>query len=301
MMFRVNLPQKIFQSRAVREVRKHIIEALAEPGGILAIVGEVGIGKSIAALDALGAFEELGHHIIWCRQPDKERLKISIIMNAMVRHWNEIPRRDIDARTEQLRRLLGQAITDEKKVILVIDEAHALHYQTMRALKRLLELNFARQIGLLTIVLVAQPEIHEKLNQVEEVALRTDILEMRPLTREESKDFMKFVAEWNCIKIEDEVFDYLAARGENPLRLVVALDRISELSRRLGVPVTVKRLKEQFILPLRRKIEKAGISQHQLAEKTGFSQAAISQALQGKYDGNTKKIIEEVEKVLTEV
>lgn len=300
-MFRVNLPQKIFQSKALKEVKRRIIDAIADPGGTLAVIGEIGIGKTIAVLDGLGSFEDFGHHIIWCRQPDKENLKISVIMNAVIRHFGEKPRKDIDARTEQIRRLLGQALQENKKVILVIDEAHALHYHTLRALKRLLELNFGRQFGLLSIILVAQPEIYEKLNQIEEVNLRTDILEMRTLTREESKEFLKFVCSWNRIRITDEVGEYLAARAEVPLRVVVAVDRINEISKRLGAPITVKKLKEQLIYPLRRRIEDAGLSIRQIAKKADLSPATVSQVLQGKYRGNVRKVIDEVDKALQEV
>jgi len=296
-MFRVNLPQKIFQSRAIKEVKHRINEAIAEPGGILAIIGEIGIGKTIAAIEALGTLEEFGHHIIWCRQLDKENLKIGIICNAMVRYFGESPRKDIDARTEQLRRLLGQAIQNDKKVILVIDEAHALHTQTLRALKRLLELNFARQIGLLSIILIAQPSIYEKFNILDEVTLRTDILEMRGLTKEESREFLKFICDWNHIKITDEVAEYLSTRSDIPLRLVVTLDRIAEIQHRLGATLTVKQLKEQFLHPLREKISSTGMTIRQVAQKTGYSPAAVSQVLAGKYQGDAKQVIQEIEKV----
>ncbi|MCX8015329.1 MAG: AAA family ATPase [candidate division WOR-3 bacterium] len=137
-MFRVNMPNKIFQSKALKEVKRKILDAISEPGGILAIIGEIGIGKTIATIDALAQFEELGHNIIWCRQLDKENLKIGIIVSAMIRHFSELPRKDIDARTEQLRRLLGNAYANDQKTILVIDESHALHHSTLRSLKRLL-------------------------------------------------------------------------------------------------------------------------------------------------------------------
>jgi len=300
-MFRVNLPQKIYQSRALREVKRKIIDAIAEPGGILAVIGEIGIGKTIAVLDGVGSFEEFGNHIIWCRQPDKEHLKISVIMNAMIRFFGETPRKDIDARTEQLRRLLGQAIQENKKVILIIDEAHALHHQTMRALKRLLELNFGRQFGLLSIVLIAQPEIYEKLNRIAEVALRTDILEMRTLTQNESKEFLKFVANWSRVNIKEEIYDYLSARAEVPLRLVVTIDRINEIQKRLGTTLTVKQFKEQLITPLRQRLETSGLSQRQVAEKAGVSPTTINQVIKGTYKGNVKKVVADVEKVLAEV
>jgi len=298
-MFRVNMPNKIFQSRALKEAKRKIVEAIAEPGGILAIIGEIGIGKSIAAIDALGDFEAMGNHIVWCRQPDKENLGIGVIITALIRHFNELPRKDIDARTEQLRRLLGKAFEEDKKTILVIDEAHALHRETLRALKRVLELPFAKQIGLLSIVLIAQPSIYERLNQVEEISLRTDILEMRGLTSEESRQYLNFVLEWNRVKIENEVLDYLAEQNHNPLRLVVTVDKIAEIQKRLGSTLPLSKLKNQFLL--RQKIEESGLSQYQVAQKAGFSPTTLSRILNGSYQGNTKKVIQDVEKVLTEV
>jgi len=297
-MFRVNMPEKIFPSRAVKEIKKKI--AQLEPGSILLILGEVGIGKTIATIDALGEYETEGHNIIYCRQPDKENLKIGVILNALIRHFGESPRKDIDARTEQLRRLLGRSWETGKKTYLVIDEAHALHHSTLRALKRLLELPFARQIGLLSIILISQPEIYEKINNLEEIQLRTEILPMKPLTVEESKEFIQFVASWSKFKITPDVVDYLSARMDNPLRIVVALDRIYDFARRIGEPITISKLKQYIILPIRKKLQDEGISIREVAERTGYSPTTISQVLQGKYQGDVKKVIESVEKVLQE-
>jgi len=297
-MFRVNLPAKIFESKAVKEVRRRVHDAIAEPGGILAVIGEVGIGKTIAVLSVLGALEEYGEHIIWCQQPEKERLRIGGIMNTLVRHFGENPRRDMDARTEQLRRLLGQAVSSGKKVVLVIDEAHALHRQTMRALKRILELNFARRMGLLSIILIAQPEIYEKLNRIEEVSLRTDILQMKPLTRNEAIEFMQFIAQWSKLKVKDDVFGYLATRCDIPLRLVVTLDRLNEISRTIDKPITRDIVNQYFVYPTKKRLEESGLSLRQAAEKAGISPAAASLALQGKYKGDVQGVISDLENAI---
>ncbi len=297
-MFRVNHPARIFESKAVKEVRRRVLNAVTEPGGILAIIGEIGIGKTIAAINILGKLEEYGEHVIWCRQPDKERLKINVIMNAIIRYFGESPRRDIDARTEQLRRLMGKAVSDGKKVILVIDEAHALYAQTLRALKRILELNFSRRMGLLSIILVAQPEIYEKLNRFQEVALRTDVLEMKPLTRPEAIEFLGFVADWNRIKVKHDVFEYLATRCDVPLRLVVTLDRLNEIGRALGKPITKTIVNEYFVYPVKKKLEESGMSLRQAAAKAGISPAAASLALRGKYEGDVMGIVDDLKTAL---
>ena len=112
---------------------------------------------------------------------------------------------------------------------------------------------------------------------------------------------MKFICEWNRIKITDDVAEYLSTRSDIPLRLVVTLDRIAEIQQRLGTTLTVKQLREQFLHPLKEKIVSAGLTMRQVARRTGYSPAAISQALGGKYQGDAKQVIQEVEKVLQEV
>ena len=75
-------------------------------------------------------------------------------------------------------RLLGA-----QRAVLVIDEAHLLHHQTLRAIKRLRELGArGRRTALLPVILMGQSD---PTARVAEVGLRTDSLSLAGLSRAE--------------------------------------------------------------------------------------------------------------------
>ena len=92
-------------------------------------------------------------------------------------------RRSRVQRSHQVLRLLGEEST-RRPVVLVIDDAHVLHRQTVRALKRLRELEWLRRSPLLGVVLIAQ---QDPTHSVDEVRLRSDRLWLEGLTRAEAK------------------------------------------------------------------------------------------------------------------
>ena len=95
---------------------------------------------------------------------------------------DETLRRSGEARSGQVRRLLG---TRRRPPVLVIDESHALHHQTVRGLKRLRELSWLqRPAPLLGIVLVGQ---REPSARVAEVTLRSALLALAGLSRGEAE------------------------------------------------------------------------------------------------------------------
>ncbi|MCX8015328.1 MAG: helix-turn-helix transcriptional regulator [candidate division WOR-3 bacterium] len=123
---------------------------------------------------------------------------------------------------------------------------------------------------------------------------------MRGLTTEEAKEYIKFILDWLRVKLEADVIDYLAQHYHNPLKIVVTIDKINELQKRLGSNLSLARLKTQLLCPLYQKIEESGKSQRQIALAAGISPTALNQVLKGTYQGDTQKIIQAVEKALLE-
>lgn len=284
-MFRVNYPNKIFDSKGLNQVAQACARAVNHQGSITAIIGEVGVGKTVAVYDALGRIESKGVYVVWTKQPEKERLRIGGIMAAMIRFFGEDPRRDMEARTEQLRRLLGMKSKDHR-IVLVIDEAHALHRNTMRALKRLLELGFGRRMGLFSIVMICQPEIYGKLRTVPEIALRTRKVEMKRLTDAEAKGFVTWVAGWEGVKVETQAQEIIGQRLHNPLRIASLVALMAEWCESLGeTKITKAMCHRVWANDMKSQMERYGISQKDIAERLGKSKTTVNMALQGKYRG----------------
>jgi len=154
--------------------------------GLIGIVGERGAGKSVAVIEAL---KGLSAKIVKVWAVDKRRMVIGDVEYALIRELSdEAPKRQKELRAVQLRTVLGQAARG-RQVVLVIEEAHQLHYQTIRALKALRELAWMGEKELITVVLIGQTDALNKPGMAE-IRLRSDTIHMGGLTREEIKNYL---------------------------------------------------------------------------------------------------------------
>ena len=153
-----------------------MVEAAAEVKAMVSVLGPRGSGKTSTTRAAL---RRLNVQVVEPLRLDRERLHLGDIQSAIVRDLSdETPRRSGEARSHQVRRVLGGA-SRERPVVLVLDDAHVLHPSTLRGLKRLRELAWLGVSPLLGVVLLGQ---HDRAEQVPEVALRSDRLWLAGLT-----------------------------------------------------------------------------------------------------------------------
>lgn len=156
-----------------------LVGAAIQSQAFISILGARGSGKTWAVRAAL---EE---HTVTAVEPlrlTRDKLHMGDIETALVRELSdESPRRSGEARSYQVKRILGE-FSRTTPVVLVIDDAHVLHHQTLRALKRLRELAWLSRSPLLGIVLIGQ---HDKTRAIDEVRLRSDHLWFEGLTAKE--------------------------------------------------------------------------------------------------------------------
>ena len=155
-----------------------LVHAAVQARGLVSIVGARGAGKTSALRVVLGSLDAL---VVEPCRLDRERLHIGDVVTALVLGLStERPRHGGEARSIQVRRLLGCA---KQSVVLVVDDAQALHAATLRALKRLREMTWKGRSPLLTIVLAGQVN---RLAAVPEVDLRTSSMEMSGVAEAEA-------------------------------------------------------------------------------------------------------------------
>ncbi|PID65958.1 MAG: type II secretory pathway, component ExeA [Gammaproteobacteria bacterium] len=161
----------------------------ARHGGFMAIVGESGAGKTTLKRDLIEGIAQDNDDVIIIQPQtiDKTRLTAVHICDAIiddVSQGNEAPKRSMEAKARQIRRLLTASARAGSKHCLVIDEAHDLTIPTLKHLKRFWEMEDGMK-RLLAIVLIGQPELKVKLNErnadVREVARRCEQVELQPL------------------------------------------------------------------------------------------------------------------------
>ena len=161
------------------------VQSAFKGGALVEIVGQRGSGKTHAAWQALTALDAT---VIEPLRLDKENLHIGDIQRAIIETLgDETPRHSAEARAGQVRRLLVAA--GNQGAVLLIDESHCLHHQTLRALKRLRELGArGKRKSLLPIILLGQ---RAATASAAEVALRTHTLTLAGLTRAEAEAAIK--------------------------------------------------------------------------------------------------------------
>ncbi len=192
-------------SKDIRIVREHMYNT-ARHGGITAVVGESGAGKSSVRAALLDRIKRESAPIIIAKpymlaaeDSDKKGkpVKITHISDAVLNAISpgESPRLDSFAKFNQLHRALLNLEESGQRACLLVDEAHSLSIPCLKHLKRLYELEPASGYGsLISIVLIGQPELMIKLSvnnpDIRELAQRCDIVSLKPIAVAELEDFI---------------------------------------------------------------------------------------------------------------
>lgn len=187
-------PADLYMTPDARHVREHLWST-AKFGGFLAIVGESGAGKSTLREDLEERISRenapivvMSPYVLGMEDSDQKGkpLKAASIADAMIRAISplENPKRTLEAKAAQLHKLLRDSRRGGNSHVLIIEEAHGLHKQTLKHLKRFYELKDGMK-PLISIILIGQTELKTKLSEsspdVREVVQRCELVELPPL------------------------------------------------------------------------------------------------------------------------
>lgn len=185
----------VFLSDNIRYVRAQVRQT-AEHGGMLAVSGESGAGKSTIRQDLeswvqafskpiiiISPFSELGME---GNKPTGKPLKAQNIIESIIQTLNpfEAPRRSAEARSRQMHKMLCDSARAGYKHVLIIEEAHRLSIPTIKHLKQFYELQdgFTK---LISVIMIGQPELEGRLSEsnpeVREVVQRCELVRLHAL------------------------------------------------------------------------------------------------------------------------
>lgn len=179
-------PDDVFLSGEQRYIAEAMFQT-AKNGGFLAIAGESGSGKTTLRKMMQERIKGQPIRVVFPRSLDKTRLSTGNICQAIINDMapGTTVRSSLEAQARQVEALLMQSGRADNSHVLVIEEAHDLSITTLKYLKRFYELEdgFRR---LLSIILIGQPELKDKLDErrhpeAREVIRRCELAELLPL------------------------------------------------------------------------------------------------------------------------
>lgn len=176
----------IYMSEEHRYIEAAMLDA-ARHGGFLAVIGEVGSGKSVMRRKIIEQLKKDGDTlVIYPQMIDKERLNAQAICDAIIQDISsEKCRVKLEDKTRQVQRLLLDRAKAGYRAVLIVEEAHDLKIQTLKYLKRFYELEDGYK-KLLGIILIGQTELKHTFNEgnhvdIREVIRRVQVAEIRGL------------------------------------------------------------------------------------------------------------------------
>lgn len=184
-------PRYLFMSERHSEGLAHLIYGVTESGGFIQLTGEVGTGKTTLVRTLLGKIPtEVDIALILNPRLTAVEFLVTICEELGI----SLPeRRDsTKALVDALNQHLLGAHSRGRRTILLIDEAQNLTEDVLEQLRLLTNLETAKQ-KLLQIILIAQPELREKLSKssLRQLAQRiTGRYHLEPLSRDEACQYI---------------------------------------------------------------------------------------------------------------
>jgi type II secretory pathway predicted ATPase ExeA len=176
----------IMDTKELARAEKKIMNAI-DKGGWIAVTGAVGSGKSTLIKRIEQKLQRRRDVVVVKpRTIEKQYLGASHVCDSILQDLgttNVLTHRTLEHKARLVGRTLEEAYKDNKRVIVLIDEAHLLRPDALLALKRIYEFEIGFK-KLLSIVLVGQDFLARQLKtnfNLAEVSQRVDLYEIGSL------------------------------------------------------------------------------------------------------------------------
>ena len=211
----------IFSSDEHRYIEAAMMDAALNTG-FLAIIGEVGSGKSIIRRKIIQMLnKEQNTVVIYPQIIDRRRLSVASICDAIVMDFcDDKVKRGLEQKARHVHKLLQTNTKGGRKAVLIIEEAQDLSVDILKQLKRFHEYEdgFQKMLG---IILIGQTELKDMFDESRHPDMREVI---RRVTTAEIKGLNGNVHKYLKLK-------FYRAGGD--IDKIFTVDAIKELTKRL--------------------------------------------------------------------
>ena len=267
-------------------------------GRLVALTAPIGSGKTALAR-RLREVLERENRVIVSRALSLEKTKVTVPLLVSALFYDLGPDKPlvIPSQAERRERDLQELFRKAKKpVALFIDDAHDLHANTLKALKRLVEL-VQEGGGQLSVVLIGHPRLKNDLRRpnMEEVGDRTTVFEFGGL-RDRQRDYIDWALRASLDEgvepeevLTDEAATLLAARLKTPLQigryLVRAFEAGFEMAARPVDATVVEGVLSRRLDDLEPQLTRHGYDVKAICDQFDARPAEVRKLLRGELEG----------------
>jgi type II secretory pathway predicted ATPase ExeA len=285
------------------------LKIAAQSGSLVALTGIIGSGKT-TTLRRLFTVLMKENKILVSKSIsiEKNRSTMTTLISALFYDLSTDDKEvKIPASGEKRERDLRDLIKKRKKpVVLFVDEAHDLHYSTLKGLKRLIEM-VEDGGGILSVLLAGHPKLKNDLRRptMEEIGSRSTILTLEGMVGSQ-REYITWLID-ACgsegTKLSDvltvEAVDILSERLRTPLQIQQHLMLAMEAAYQAGEkPVTgaiVESVLSKQIDELEPKLTRHGYDLRGLADQFHAKPAEIKLFFRGQLDpARTKELTDQM-------
>lgn len=184
-------PKFLYYSREHEEAFTRLMYAIQEQKGLAVLSGVFGCGKTVVAQAVLASLSKGKYETALVINPQLSHVELlrEILYDLGVK--DNLPSQKTDI-LHQLNEILLHNMDNGKQTVVIIDEAHLIEDRLIfEELRLLLNLQYQNQF-LLTLILLGQPELKEKINNIKQLAQRIAIkYHLSSLTSDETIEYMR--------------------------------------------------------------------------------------------------------------
>ncbi|MBI4437193.1 MAG: AAA family ATPase [Candidatus Omnitrophica bacterium] len=187
-------PRFIFYTPQHEEGLSRLLYAVREEKGAALLTGLFGCGKTLLGRVLFKELEKDIYRVAFITNPQMEYIEL-VMAIAIALGARDLPTRRSDVLANVVLQVLQQTLQDNardgKKTVVIIDESHIIEDKHVWEGLRLL-LNFqADDKFLMTLILLGQPELKEKIESFKQFSQRIAIrCHVSSLSEEESKSYV---------------------------------------------------------------------------------------------------------------
>jgi len=184
-------PRFIYHSREHLEAATRLTYAVEERKGAAMLTGEYGCGKTVISRLLFDILPTSKYEIGLVTNPllSHKDLLLEICVQLGIKDPTEFPKPQMLA---ALNERFYDNVNNNRDTVIMIDEAQAIDdLRTFEELRLLLNFQLNERF-LITLILIGQPELREKINELEQFKQRLAIkYHLNPLNREDTEKYIE--------------------------------------------------------------------------------------------------------------